>query len=336
MVGTVLSLSVLAADGPDQVAFNAALRSFSIGAYPRAAEEFTAFSSQFPDSALRPEALRRALYAQGEAEAGRGDHAAAQKTFGLYLARFSGSELALHAWVRRAEALFRSSQPQEAAALLDQPEGPFRQALGQGKPADLLFTGLMLAAEAHLGASNWTRAREAVIAATPLAQKPEAQWDRLRLEVRILEVGRQVEPAIAAAEQLRRISGAEGLATRRPESSALLGRLLLAAGQGGRAVASLEENLVPAVPAVFRSDATAISVTGGFLKVSCRWPANVSKGSSPDWETMPPLPHCACAWGKSIFANTWLDGVPIGWAQPPPNPTSASPGPWQNWSGPPL
>ena len=255
MVGTVLSLSVLAADGPDQVAFNAALRSFSIGAYPRAAEEFTAFSSQFPDSALRPEALRRALYAQGEAEAGRGDHAAAQKTFGLYLARFSGSELTLHAWVRRAEALFRSSQPQEAAALLDQPEGPFRQALGQGKPAELLFTGLMLAAEAHLGAGNWTRAREAVIAATPLAQKPEAQWDRLRLEVRILEAGRQVEPAIAAAEQLRRISGDEGLATRRPESSALLGRLLLAAGQGVRAVAPLEENLAPAVPAVFRSDA---------------------------------------------------------------------------------
>jgi tetratricopeptide (TPR) repeat protein len=255
MVGTVLSLSVLAADGPDQVAFNAALRSFSIGAYPRAAEEFTAFSSQFPDSALRPEALRRALYAQGEAEAGRGDHAAAQKTFGLYLARFSGSELTLHAWVRRAEALFRSSQPQEAAALLDQPDGPFRQALGQGKPAELLFTGLMLAAEAHLSAGNWTRAREAVIAATPLAQKPEAQWDRLRLEVRILEAGRQVEPAIAAAEQLRRISGDEGLATRRPESSALLGRLLLAAGQGVRAVAPLEENLAPAVPAVFRSDA---------------------------------------------------------------------------------
>lgn len=255
MVGTVLSLSVLAADGPDQVAFNAALRSFSIGAYPRAAEEFTAFSSQFPDSALRPEALRRALYAQGEAEAGRGDHAAAQKTFGLYLARFSGSELTLHAWVRRAEALFRSSQPQEAAALLDQPDGPFRQALGQGKPAELLFTGLMLAAEAHLSAGNWTRAREAVIAATPLAQKPEAQWDRLRLEVRILEAGRQVEPAIAAAEQLRRISGDDGLATRRPESSALLGRLLLAAGQGVRAVAPLEENLAPAVPAVFRSDA---------------------------------------------------------------------------------
>jgi tetratricopeptide (TPR) repeat protein len=255
MVGTVLSLSVLAADGPDQVAFNAALRSFSIGAYPRAAEEFTAFSSQFPDSALRPEALRRALYAQGEAEAGRGDHAAAQKTFGLYLARFSGSELTLHAWVRRAEALFRSSQPQEAAALLDQPDGPFRQALGQGKPAELLFTGLMLAAEAHLGAGNWTRAREAVIAATPLAQKPEAQWDRLRLEVRILEAGRQVEPAIAAAEQLRRIADADGLVARRPESSALLGRLLLAAGQGVRAVAPLEENLAPAVPAVFRSDA---------------------------------------------------------------------------------
>lgn len=255
MMGIFLSLSVLAAEGPDQVAFNAALRSFSIGAYARAAEEFTTFSSQFPDSALRPEALSRALYAQGEAEAGRGDHAAAQKTFGLYLARFSGSELALHAAVRQAEALFRSAQPQEAAALLDQPEGPFRRAMSQGKPADLLWKGLMLAAEAHLSAGQWTRAREAVVAATPLAQTPTTQWDRLRLEIRILEAGRQVEPAIAAAEQLRRIAGAEGLATRRPESSALLGRLLLAAGQGARAVAPLEENLAPAVPAAFRSDA---------------------------------------------------------------------------------
>ena len=255
MMGIFLSLSVLAAEGPDQVAFNAALRSFSIGAYARAAEEFTAFSSQFPDSALRPEALSRALYAQGEAEAGRGDHAAAQKTFGLYLARFSGSELALHAAVRQAEALFRSAQPQEAAALLDQPEGPFRRAMSQGKPADLLWKGLMLAAEAHLSAGHWTRAREAVVAATPLAQTPTTQWDRLRLEIRILEAGRQVEPAIAAAEQLRRIAGAEGLATRRPESSALLGRLLLAAGQGARAVVPLEENLAPAVPAAFRSDA---------------------------------------------------------------------------------
>ena len=236
MVGTVLGLSVLAADGPDQVAFNAALRSFSIGAYARAAEEFTAFSGEFPDSALKPEALRRALYAQGESEAGRGDHAAAQKTFGLYLAQFSGSELALHASVRQAEALFRSARPKEAAALLDQPEGPFRRAFIQGKPVDLLWTGSMLAAEAHLGAGNWSRAREAVAAAAPLAQTPEAQWDRLRLEVRILEAGRQTEQAIAAAEQFRRIADADGLVARRPESSALLGRLLLAAGQGARLV----------------------------------------------------------------------------------------------------
>jgi tetratricopeptide (TPR) repeat protein len=88
-----------------------------------------------------------------------------------------------------------------------------------------------------------------------LALTPATQWDRLRLEVRILEAGRQAEQAIAAAEQLRRIADADGLVARRPESSALLGRLLLAAGQGARAVAPLEENLGPAVPAAFRSDA---------------------------------------------------------------------------------
>ncbi|MEY4069722.1 MAG: hypothetical protein RL721_336, partial [Candidatus Eisenbacteria bacterium] len=47
-----------AADGPDRVAFDAALRSFSIGAYARAAEEFSAFASQFPESPLKAEAVR--------------------------------------------------------------------------------------------------------------------------------------------------------------------------------------------------------------------------------------------------------------------------------------
>ena len=255
MVGIILGLSVCAADGPDQVAFNAALRSFSIGAYARAAEEFAAFSNQFPDSALKAEALRRALYAQGESEAGRGDPAAAQKTFALYLSRYPGSELALHASVRQAEVLLRSGQPKEAAALLDLPEGPFRKALGQGKPADLLWTGSMLVAEAHLATGNWTLARDAVTAAKPVTLTPEAQWDRLRLEIRILEAGRQMDQAIAGAEQLRRIADTEGLATRRPESAALLGRLLLASGQGARAVSALEENLAAGVPVAFRIDA---------------------------------------------------------------------------------
>jgi len=258
MAGVVLGLSVFAADGPDQVAFDAALRSFSIGAFARAAEEFTAFAGQHPDSALKPEALRRALYAQGEAEAGRGDFPAAQKTFGLYLSQFPGSDLALHASVRQADALLRSGQAKEAAALLDQPEGSFRKALDQGKPADLLWTGSMLAAQAHLGAGDWERARKAVAAAAPWAQSAAARWDRLRLEIRILETGRQVEPAIAAAKELRRVADSEGLAARRPESSAVLGRLLMAAGQGKRAVAPLEENLAPTVPAAFRVEAIGL------------------------------------------------------------------------------
>lgn len=255
LAGAVVAFSVFAADGPDQVAFHAALRSFSIGAYARAAEEFQAFATQFPDSGLKAEASRRALYAQGEAEAGRGDHAAAQKTFALYLSRFPGSDLTLHASIRQAESLARSGQAKEAASLLDQPDGPFRGALAQGKPADLLWSGSMLAAQAHLDSGNWSQARVAVTAATPYARTPGAQWDRLRLEVRILEAGRQGDQALAAAEQLRRLSDAEGLAGRRPESSALLGRLLLASGQGARAVTALEENLTPSVPASFRIDA---------------------------------------------------------------------------------
>ncbi|MFM8879708.1 MAG: tetratricopeptide repeat protein, partial [Verrucomicrobiota bacterium] len=157
-------LSLFAADGPDRMAFDAALRSFSIGAYGRAAEEFAAFSSQFPDSPLKADAARRSLYSRAEADAARGDFAAAQKTFGLYLSQFPGSDLALRASVRRAEALFRSGEPGAAAALLDQADGAFARALAEGRPADLLLAGSMVAAQAHLAAGDGARARASVSA----------------------------------------------------------------------------------------------------------------------------------------------------------------------------
>ena len=248
-------LSLFAADGPDRVAFDAALRSFSIGAYGRAAEEFSAFSSQFSDSPLKAEAARRSLYSRAEADAARGDFAAAQKAFGLYLAQFPGSDLALRASVRRAESLFRSGEPAAAAALLEQADGAFARALAEGRPADLLLAGSMVAAQAHLAAGDPARARASVSAASPFAVTPAEQWDRLRLEVRILEAARQWDPAIEAAGRLRKVAGVDALAARRPESSALLGRLLMMAGQGERAVPPLEENLASSVPPAFRADA---------------------------------------------------------------------------------
>jgi tetratricopeptide (TPR) repeat protein len=255
MAAGLAGLSLLAADGPDRVAFDAALRSFSIGAYARAAEEFSAFASQFPESPLKAEAVRRTLYSQAEAEVARGDFAAAQKTFARYLSQFPGSDLSLRASVRRSEALLRSGQPGEAAAVLDQSDGAFARALTEKRPADLLLAGSMIAAQSHLAAGDPVRARAAVVSAVPFAATPAEQWDRLRLEVRILEAARQIDPAIEASERLRAIARADGLAPRRPESAALLGRLLMSAGRGEPAVAALEENLAPSVPATFRADA---------------------------------------------------------------------------------
>ena len=263
-LGFLVPFRVLAVDGPagsqgpDRVAFDAALRSFLIGAYPRAAEEFSAFEAGFPESALRAEAVRRGVYARAEAEAARGLFPSAEKAFGEYLVRFPDSDLVLRASVRRAECLFRAGQPAAAAALLDQPDGPFLRARAQGRPADLLRVGSMLAAEAHLAAGDTTRARSAVEAAAPFATAPAAQWDRIRLEIRILEAlgnPRSSTAAIEAAERLRVVARADELAPRRPESAALLGRLLIAAGQGDRALPPLEENLAPAVPPLFRADA---------------------------------------------------------------------------------
>ena len=45
------NLDSAGSQGPDRLAFDAALRSFLIGAYPRAAEEFSAFEAGFVSSA---------------------------------------------------------------------------------------------------------------------------------------------------------------------------------------------------------------------------------------------------------------------------------------------
>jgi len=264
LLGVLLSVRLPGADGPggdpgpDRMAFDAALRSFSIGAYPRAAEEFATFTTRFPDSPLLAEAARRALYARAEAEAVRKDFAAAGRSFGEYLTRHPGSDLVLRASVRLVECLLRSGQPGPAAAVLDQPDGPLARARAEGRPADLLRAGILLAAEAHLAAGDSVRARSAVAAAAPFTTTPPEEWDRLRLEVRILEASgepRDIGAAIDAAGRLRTVARDADLAQRRPESAALLGRLLIAAGQADRAVAPLEENLAPSVPAVFRVDA---------------------------------------------------------------------------------
>lgn len=248
-------LALRGADPAEQTAFNAALRSFTAGSFGRAAAEFGEFTNRFPNSSLNADAGRRALFSMGEEAMVRKDYPAAEKLFASYQAAYADSDLAVDAALRQADAALKSGDPRKAVDVLNAEAGAFRKAKTAGARKPVLLAGLSIAAEARLALKENDAAKQAIGEAAAFAETPEARWTRLRLEIRILEAAGEREPAIVAATELRKLADAPELAPRRPESAALLGRLLFEANQPDRAVAALEENLVPAAPAEFRTDA---------------------------------------------------------------------------------
>jgi TolA-binding protein len=250
-----LALSGRAADAVEQGAFDAALRAFTAGSFTRAAAEFGDFTNRFPASALKSSAVRRALFAQGEAELERREFAAAANTFAGFQTAFPTGELSADSALREAAAWLRGGDPAQAAAALDRADGPFQKALAAKEPRPVLLAGLTLAAEARLALKDPAGARKAVDDARAFVQSPAEAWNRTRLEVRVLEAVADRDAALAAATALRTLADDPALAGRRAEASAVVGRLLFEANQPDRAAAALEENLAAEVPAVWRADA---------------------------------------------------------------------------------
>jgi TolA-binding protein len=245
----------VAADAAEQNAYDAALRAFVAGSHARAAGEFGEFTNRFPNSTLRAGAVRRALFARGEADLERGDNAGAAAVFAAFQAAFPEGELSADAALREAGAWLAAGDPARAAATLDRADGPFRRAMAAKEPRAVLFSGLLLGAEAKLALKDPAAARKSAQESAVFARTPVENWRRIRMELRAVELLGDREAAVATAAELRRLADEPTLANQRPESSALLGRLLFDAGQPGQATTALEENLAPGVPAPWRLEA---------------------------------------------------------------------------------
>ena len=250
-----VALRLLGAEPAEQAAYDAALRAFLAGSFARAAGEFGEFTNRFPNSSLKPEAARRATFAKGESELERHDPASAAATFAAFQAAFPTGDLSADAAVREAAAWSAAGEAAKAAAALERPDGPFQKALAAKAPKGVLFAGLRLLGEVRLQQKDPAGARKAVQSASEFAAAPEEQWARLRLELRAVEALGDREATLAVANALRRLSDDPALTARRPEAVSQLGRLLFEANQPDQASTALEENLAPAVPTAWRTDA---------------------------------------------------------------------------------
>ena len=244
-----------AADVAEQNAYDAALRAFVAGSHARAAGEFGDFTNRFPNSTLRPAAVRRALFARGEADLERGDHAGAASVFAAFQNAFPDGELSADAALREAGAWLAAGDPARAAATLERPDGPFRRSMATQEPRAVLFSGLLLGAEAKLALKDGGAARRFAQESAVFARTPAENWKRLRMELRAVELLGDRETAVSTASELRKLAEDPSLSAQRPESAALLGRLYFEVGQPDRASAALEENLAPEVPAPWRLEA---------------------------------------------------------------------------------
>jgi predicted Zn-dependent protease len=211
--------------GPDRVAFDAALRAFDAAMFSRAVSELEALVQQFPDSALKPAALERAAFARGEAALATSKWKEAAGAFGTFLKDYPGSTNRLRGALREAYALQKSGDLAGVRDRLQIPDGIFQAATRVAEsPAELIFAGWLLLAEARLGLGDPAGALAALESGKAMARTADAQWQRERLRHDAARAAGKADERLAAAEALVNLSGT-GEPVRRAEAVSLRMRM---------------------------------------------------------------------------------------------------------------
>lgn len=241
--------------GPDQVAYDAAMRAFDAAMFARAAEGFAAMAQQFPDSRLKASALERAAFARGEAALAESRWKPAAEAFAAFLVEFPGSTNRLRVSLRQAFALQRAGDLAGVRDRLQQPDGPFQAVAGLAEtPPDLVFAGWLLLAEARLALGDPNGCLVALESAKGSARTASAQWQRERLRHDAALKAEKLEERLSAAEALQALVASTD-PSRRAEATALTARALEALSQPDRAEVLWERNTEGAVPPEYQREA---------------------------------------------------------------------------------
>lgn len=241
-----ITLSAREVEEAEQLAFDAAVRDFDLGQWERAAGNFDAFSTQFPDSTLKPEALLRRDLARAQVELDQGNHQAAADAFARFAREYAPDPRTGLAVVREAQARLKLGDSAGALQALEAAEGPFARQLAEGTDPSLLLGGLLVKVEALRAAERWADAVAALAQAEPLAQTPAERAARWQLLVEVEESAGQLEPAAQAAEEWA--GTIEDSPGQRAEANARAGRLWKQAGKSDQAEAAFSRNLAAEIP----------------------------------------------------------------------------------------
>jgi TolA-binding protein len=274
MCGAAVPLSLGAAATPEEIAYDAAARSFQGGLFDRAEREFAEFARQFPKSERLAEVIlirAQAQYKLGQytnlisllsanlAQAGkladkyrywlaeahfqRGDYAAAAAMYAELLKEHADSFLRSQASYGEAMAWFKLGNLTNTIQRLQQTNSPF-QIIAQAQPNDeSVIRGYLLLAETLMLQQDYRGAEATLSLLINRQLSPQLDWDRQFLLVRVQLADQRPDAALKNLTNLVSLAAATGSRTNQAETVLLQGQVLQAAQQPAAAVQVYEQNL---------------------------------------------------------------------------------------------
>ena len=188
------------------------------------------------------------LFWLAEARFREGDYPAARDGFAKLVAEFPGSSRRLDASIGEATARLKLRDWPGTIEVLERPDGVFQKAVRARVRNDMVASGYLLLAEAHLMQKDYTAAEAALQPLAELQLAPATAWQR-RYLLCLLQLARG-----QAEEALKNTTNLLALATNAAQPSLVARSISFQAGlfeQAGRtneAIAAYQKNLAEGVP----------------------------------------------------------------------------------------
>ncbi len=247
-----------AAAQAEQNAYAAAIRAFEWKLFQRAEEEFAQFIKHFPDSELAAQAAAFRLRSRAHRLSSQDQHGPAAAAFHKLRIEFPNSPNYLEFIFREAWSEYHQGKREAVIQLLGAEES--FQAAAAVRPDDpsvlrFIVSGWLLLAQTHLDQENYAAAKQALEKATDRDIRPEFKWRWQFIRTRLHLAANEIKPALELALPLMRLAEATEKKEWIAESAAVLGEVLIAAGQLEAAIAAYKKNLADGIPQNRRREA---------------------------------------------------------------------------------
>ena len=269
-----------------RLAFDVAKRFFRNENYTSAIERLEAFLLQYPNSALKPEAVLlenqarfqmgqfegvvnelqselsaagtwsdRYLFWIGEAQFALGQFAKAAEVYGLLIENYPESDRALEAALGQAQAHYQLDELKELIATLEPADGPFQKSANATPTAGLIIDGRLLLANAYFELEELGAARLLLENLSDEGLSPERFWQKYHLLASVYLAETSLDRALSGATNLVQL--AKGIADPvfTARSADFHGDVLREMEKLNEAILVYEQNLTTNVPVGWRRSA---------------------------------------------------------------------------------